>query len=122
MHQISKGREGREGRRGGGGQGGQGKGRRVAERAVREGNEREVTYGIPSFGGEVTLLGAAALCALVVSSGDVVEDGGVGGVGLVEEGDDEAEGGLTVVLAVGVEEGDHGGQDWGRAGGTVDNI
>jgi len=42
----------------------------------------QTSDGIPALGGEETVLGTAVFSALVVTSGDIVEDGGVRSVGL----------------------------------------
>ena len=76
--------------------------------------------GIPSLGGLITDLSAARLSALVVTRGDILEDGGVRSVGLVEEGDSKTKRGLVVVKTVRVQESNDGSEDGGRARGSID--
>jgi hypothetical protein len=85
----------------------------------REVGGSETSQRIPSLGGSETVLGAARLSALVGTSGDIVEGSGGSSGHLVQDGVQEAERGLLVVLTVRVQQRDDGTEDGGRARGSV---
>lgn len=65
----------------------------------------------------MTLRGTSG--AVVLTRGDVVEDGGVGGAEVVDDLVEEAQGVLAGLNALGVDEGDHTSEHGGAGGGAV---